>query len=104
MKNAGRGAKAKGNKFQRTVAKMVIKAGQCIGLKKNDCYSTPMSGGHPTAALKADLVLSHKVRKVMPASVECKHHRRVDLQWFYTKQGLVFKWIDQAKRDAAGKY
>src|SRR5882724_9266929 len=39
----------------------------------------------------------------MPASVECKHYRWIDLQCFWTKTGPVFKWIDQAVK-ASGKY
>ena|SRR6267378_1092139 len=104
MKSTGSGIK--GKRFERAVARMIIKAGECIGLKKKDCYRTPMSGGHPIAKSRhpSDLVMSRKLLKVMPASVECKHYRRIDLQWFYTKKGPVFKWIDQAKREAGGRH
>lgn len=95
----------KGNSFETLISKMIVKAGEHFGFTRKDCYRTPRSGGHAFAKKQnpSDLVLSKRLRKIFPVSVECKHHKRVDFQWFWTKKGPVFKWIDQARREA-GKW
>ena len=93
------GAKAKGSSFENKTAKQILKAAG-NQFTRTDCYRTPISGGHPFASKNhpSDLVLSKKLRKVFPFSVECKHYKKLELQHFFTRQGDFLKWIDQAMK------
>ncbi len=81
---------------------MVIEAGSHFKLNKEDVYRTPGSGGHIFASKEdpGDLVLSMKVKKIFPASVECKHYKKLELQGLFSAEGLFFKWIDQSWKSA----
>ncbi len=98
MRNGG--SKAKGSSFERVTAKMILDAAALAHLKfgKEDCYRTPGSGGHVYAKKEqpSDLVMSDRLRKHFPVSIECKHYRKVDLSTLFTKNGKVFEWLRQA--------
>ena len=98
------GSKSKGSSFERVVAKLIITAGEDLGFTKRDVYRTPLSGGHVFAKHKhpSDLVMTKKVLRVFPASIECKHYKKFELQNLWTRQGLLFDWIDQALRATEG--
>lgn len=80
------GGKAKGSAFERKVASMIIKATKDTGFhfEKEDCYRTPMSGGHIYAKQEepSDLVLSKRLRKVIPIAVECKFRKTINMYHF----------------------
>ena len=98
----GRG-RPKGNAFENKIAKTLVKA---FGLKKKDCYRTPGSGGHRQASKTdpGDLVISKRMRKVFPFSVECKHYKAVPLYWFFKPEKKRPKqlksWLSQAETSA----
>lgn len=96
------GGRSKGATFERTVSKMIVEASKHLGVRQQDCYRTPMSGGHPNAKYQhpSDLVMSKKLLKHFSVSVECKHYKKVDLQTLFTKTGLVFSWVAQASHAA----
>ena len=78
------GGRDKGALFEREVAKLIIKAFACYGIKRKDCYRTPLSGGHRFASKldPGDLVVSARMRKLFPFSVEAKHHKNITgLEW-----------------------
>lgn len=74
------GGRAKGSAFERHVAKMVVATFECYGISNADCYRTPLSGGHLHASKldPGDLVMSPKLRKYFPYSVECKSYKKLD--------------------------
>ena len=90
------GSKAKGSSFERVVAAEILKAAG-KPFKKTDCYRTPLSGGHVFSSKESpsDLVISKRLLKRFPFAVECKNYKKLDLQHFFTGQGLFGKWIDQ---------
>ena len=98
------GGRAKGSGFEREVARSVIKTFKKFGIRKADCYRTPLSGGHRAAREKdpGDLVISEKLVKYFPFSVECKAWKRIELFPLWLpfkkhKKAWKFKqWIDQA--------
>lgn len=106
----GRG-RNKGNKFERDVSKIVVRAFKQFGITQVDCYRTPSSGGHRYAKHEdpGDLVISRRLRKMFPWHVECKNDKRVDLQHFYMpfskhkKTWVEQKWLKQAEDAAALK-
>lgn len=97
------GGRSKGSSFERQVAKMVVTAFADFGVKKRDCYRTPLSGGHIHAKHldPGDLVISKKLKKFFPFHVECKFYRRVELWPLWLpidkhKPAWKFKkWLDQ---------
>ena len=84
------GGRAKGSGFERMVARTVIEAFKEFGIRKEDCYRTPLSGGHRAARKKdpGDLVISKKLLKYFPFSVECKFYKKLYLPalWMPQKQ------------------
>jgi len=74
------GGRLKGSAFERKVASMVVAAFAHKGITKEDCYRTPASGGHRFAKKSdpGDLVLSPRLLKIFPYSVECKKYRGLD--------------------------
>lgn len=104
------GGRGKGNGYENKIAKQVIAAFACFGMKRTDCYRTPGSGGHRFAHKKdpGDLVLSARIQKMFPYSVECKFYKKVKLWPLWTsvedqKRAHKFRsWLRQAKA-AAGK-
>lgn len=93
----GRTSKAKGSSFERLVAKLVLEAFPDMTAK--DCYRTPLSGGHPTADA-GDLVLSERLRKLFPYSVECKHTKDWSLHQIMPLREGVRKWVQQTVKAA----
>jgi hypothetical protein len=93
------GGRAKGSAFERHVAKMVITAFAHHGIKKVDCYRTPLSGGHRFARESdpGDLVFSPKLANLFPASVECKSYRTLDWPKLFLsgKKGHWGDWWNQ---------
>jgi len=100
------GGRNKGNAFERKVASEVVTAFACFGIKKSDCYRTPLSGGHIHAKQSdpGDLVISKKLRKYFPFHVEAKHYRSVSLNALFfpidkQKKAWKFKpWVEQVGR------
>jgi hypothetical protein len=88
-------SRSKGNLFERTIAKEILKAAGEKKFSKEDCFRTPQSGGYQTSGWRFDLVISPRLLKVFPYGVECKFHKYVDFQHFYTGRGLLRKWIAQ---------
>lgn len=98
------GGKSKGASFERTVAKLVIKAAcRVLNISKKDIYRTPGSGGHRYASKTdpSDLVISKRLLKRFPFTVECKWYKSVNFGHFWTlstRRRLSwkeFKWVDQ---------
>lgn len=89
-----RGRRVKGALFERAVADLILKL---VGkpFTKKDCYRTPLSGGHRFSA-KSDLMLSSRLKKVFPFSVECKHQKTFTLQMLFSETKLIHDWMDQA--------
>lgn len=100
------GGRAKGNWFEREVAKLICEAFKGWGITTSDAYRTPLSGGHLHARKSdpGDLVISKRLRKYFPFNVECKAYRRVKL-WplFFSvetqKNAWKFKaWLGQVSK------
>lgn len=97
---SGRASRNKGNAFERLVAKRILSA---VGdpYTSKDCYRTPLSGGHPMGD-SGDLVISERLAKVFPFTVECKHYRDLRLEEFLRPKKAVSLrtrvWLQQAER------
>lgn len=96
------GGRAKGSAFERHVSKLIVTAFESSGITSRDCYRTPSSGGHRFAKRKdpGDLVISKRLRRLFPFSVECKFVRR--LLWSVLFSNRKSKqhwsvWWEQAK-------
>lgn len=97
------GGRGKGSSFERYIAGRVVSAFKKFGIKKKDCYRTPMSGGHRQASKSdpGDLVLSKRLRELFPYSVECKFYKEINLWQFMQaekkrdKSWPVTKWLEQ---------
>lgn len=80
------GGRPKGNAFERIVGKKVVRAFKKAGFSVDDtdCYRTPSSGGHRYAKHEdpGDLVISKRLRKVFPFSVECKDQKSLEISRF----------------------
>ena len=87
------GGREKGANFERLVAQSIRKS---LGGKLKDCYRTPMSGGHHSAA-KGDLVVSLDFVRYFPFAVECKHHRLWTPRRFFSLTKSEESWLDQAE-------
>jgi len=90
---SGRHSREKGANFERLVAKMVTDA---LGGSRKDCYRTPMSGGHHSAA-NGDLVVSAAFAERFPFRVECKHHKDWHPGRFFALTKNEEAWLDQAE-------
>lgn len=95
------GGRAKGNSFERQVAKMIVEAFAEFGIDKKHCFRTPLSGGHRYAKEcdPGDLVMSPELRKLFPFSVEAKSYRRLKWRELLSplkKSGQFYKWWQQA--------
>jgi hypothetical protein len=102
------GGRAKGHAFERQVAKLIIKAFARFGIKKVDCYRTPLSGGHRFACKKqpGDLVISARLAKLFPFCVECKNNERWEMWHFVSglqEDSIESKWLRQALAETTGK-
>lgn len=104
------GGRAKGNGFEREVARDIVATFRNQGITKEDCYRTPMSGGHRFARREdpGDLVVSPKLRELFPYVVECKRDRRFQL-WHllalertWQKSWIEASFLDQTLREAEG--
>ena len=62
-------ANVKGQTFERKVAKMIA---QTFDATPQECYRTPRSGG---GFVKGDIVMSERLQKRFPYTVECKHSK-----------------------------
>lgn len=97
------GGRSKGNSFERKVAAMVVSTFADKGITKEDCYRTPLSGGHRYAKGKdpGDLVISKKLEKYFPFATECKSYKSIYLPalWLPSKswkKAWKFKqWLKQ---------
>lgn len=104
------GGRAKGNGYENKTAKKVVAAFAAFGIRRKDCYRTPLSGGHKFASQKdpGDLIISKRLEKMFPFSVECKFYKKVKLWALWTpiedqKKAWKFRiWLRQARK-AAGK-
>jgi hypothetical protein len=103
------GGRAKGNSFERVVAKIVVATFKDHGITEEDCYRTPSSGGHRYAKKQdpGDLVISQKLRALFPFHVECKFYREIPLHQFFdgqknwNKSWIVKKWLLQVTKEAS---
>jgi hypothetical protein len=81
------GGRNKGNAFEVLVAKKIVHAFAKAGFKfdNTDCYRTPSSGGHRYAKHDdpGDLVISPRLLKAFPFSVECKDQKSLELYRFF---------------------
>lgn len=86
------GGRAKGNGFERKIARMIVATFADKGITKTDCYRTPLSGGHRQAREKdpGDLVISEKLLKYFPFSCECKFYKKIYLPALWMPQK---KWL-----------
>jgi hypothetical protein len=77
----------KGNSFERDVAKTIVRIFQKAGynITDEDVYRTPSSGGHRYAKKEdpGDLVISPRLLKLFPCSVECKDQKALELYRFF---------------------
>ena len=100
------GGSAKGKAFERHVAHMIIDDFASFGITKQDCYRTPLSGGHFAASKEepSDLVLSPKLRKLFPYVIECKSYRKLDWHKLLVPgpKGHWQEWWDQVNKAAEG--
>lgn len=104
------GGRSKGSGFEREIAKAVIEAFQVydpsIGIE--DCYRTPMSGGHRAARKQdpGDLVMSSRLAKLFPVHVECKKQQSLEVFHFFDDLKKPSwgapNWIRQAE-EASGR-
>lgn len=92
-------SKAKGSAFERLVSRLILKAAG-DKFSKEDCYRTPMSGGHPFAG-ESDLVVSAKLQEIFPFCVECKHGYGWDAYRMFHPNALFMSFVEQASRSAA---
>lgn len=89
--------------FERSIAKMIIETFKDYGITEKDSYRTPMSGGHRYASKtdSGDIVLSPKLRKLLPVSCECKCYATVNLGHFlvpmkeWKKSWQCKQWLAQ---------
>lgn len=104
---AGGGA-PKGHGFENAVAKMVAAAFTPFGIKREDCYRTPLSGGHPFAGKKdpGDLQMSPQLVELFPYCVECKFYKKIFLHGLlfppktWLKAWNFSKWLKQVCKAA----
>lgn len=98
------GGKSKGSSFERLVANLIVSAFSDQGIKQIDCYRTPMSGEHIFAHKKnpGDLVMSQRLLRLFPFSVECKFYADFDVLRFLCDRDSrkptwnEFLWLKQA--------
>lgn len=98
----------KGSAFERQVAKMIIATFEGRGITAEDCYRTPLSGGHVHASKEnpSDLQMSAKLLKLFPYSVECKCYRKVNLfpaMYLRNNKGQLAEWWKQAVKACNGR-
>lgn len=96
-----RSRREKGSRFERKVAKLVVTALASKGIVLEDCYRTPNSGGHMRASKHdpGDLVVSPRLRRYFPFSVECKCYKSLDWHKLFekdSKRNHWAKWWKQA--------
>lgn len=96
----GKTSRTKGANFERLISRMIIEA---VGARedkvfgKQDCYRTPLSGGHPLADA-GDLVISEALWRHFPYVVECKHVKSWNPAALLPPvTAQVCTWIRQAK-------
>lgn len=89
----GRSSKQKGASFERLVARQILEAAG-HGFSKEDCFRTPLSGGHPYAGA-SDLVISPKLLRIFPFCVECKHRASFRLEHFFHPTKELISYHDQ---------
>ncbi|MDE2099978.1 MAG: hypothetical protein KGL39_22180 [Patescibacteria group bacterium] len=99
------GGREKGSRFEREVAKIVVRAFADKGITQKDCYRTPLSGGHRFAAQSdpGDLVISERLRRFFPYAVECKSYKKLDWPKLISnakQKGHWDKWWRQATKAA----
>lgn len=71
----GVNGKAKGGKFEHTIARTIAEHFNPLKIKEDDCYRTKNSGA--TVRQPGDIQFSPALRKVFPAVIECKHYRSI---------------------------
>ena len=99
------GGKGKGSAFERTVAKLIVKAFRRHGIEQRECWRSVLSGGHLISC--GDLAMSDRLLELFPYAVECKFRRRVRWERFLLgykyrrKAWEEMKWIEQAEEGAS---
>lgn len=96
------GGRNKGSAFERLVSKLFLEAFKKGGVqtKPEDCFRTPLSGGHRFASKTdpGDLQFSKELTELFPMVVECKHYRELCLERYLQKpkkSWKEFQWLDQ---------
>ncbi len=89
---------AKGHAFENKVAKQIVaELGDDFEVTRQDCYRTPLSGGHRFARGKdpGDIVISPRFRILFPFLVECKHDKRFDVHHlFHPAERRKSTWME----------
>jgi hypothetical protein len=94
------GGKGKGSGFERDVAKQIVRAFHKFGIKQRECWRSVLSGGHTMSS--GDLIMSVKLEKLFPYSVECKFYRKIDWWHFLVTPPMrnqkwkEMQWLAQA--------
>lgn len=104
-KRRGVNGRAKGSTFERQIAHMVVTAFLPFGITNKDCYRTPLSGGHIHASGNdpGDLVISPKLERIFPISVECKSYKKLDWPKLLCDcDGHWLTWYRQARKASKG--
>lgn len=63
--------KAKGGKYEREVARLIVRAFKDRGITKDDCHRTPRG------SKEGDLKCGSALAKILPFTIECKHYAKV---------------------------
>ena len=92
------GSRRKGKSFERQIVKLFRES---FGLKPEECFRTPNSGGHPYAARTdpGDIQFCPEFRDWFNFHVECKNHRGTRLEQFFQTENArcgINRWLDQA--------
>ena len=101
----GINGRTKGSGFERHVAGLIIDAFKEYGIQKEDCYRTPLSGGHRFAAKSdpGDLLMTPKLQALFPFVVECKFYKKLNWVDLMNPVGLKSQfgtWWAQATKAA----
>ena len=93
------GGKGKGSAFERTVAKLIVKAFRRHGIEQRECWRSVLSGGHLISS--GDLAMSDRLLRLFPFSVECKFRKKIRFENFLlSKLSEERKWLQQAEAGA----
>ena len=96
----GKGRQDKGARYERSIVKAIR---EVCGLDAEQCWRTPLSGGHYAEA-SGDIQFAPRVRDLLPVSIECKHHAGVKLDGLLSlgcPNAPWLDWLHQTEKAAA---